>query len=289
MKRLVPTFVPGLVLLLMAGCQKKETSETATQPRAEGRTRIERPAARKPVARLPGRQATRHARPSAPTETGPRPRVELVTNMGRIVVELYPDKAPISVKNFLRYVKEKFYDGTIFHRVVPGFVIQGGGFTKDLQKKPTHEPIKNEADNGLKNLRGTIAMARTMVVDSATSQFYINLKDNPGLDHRGTDPRRYGYAVFGKVVEGMDVVDKIAQVPTGACGPLPKSCPQKPVIIERARILPSQASQGEPRPPKAARPAGPKVRAVVRARLALPRKGAPRTGGARTTPPARAR
>ena len=134
------------------------------------------------------------------------------TSMGDITVELYPDKAPISVKNFFSYVDEKFYDGTIFHRVMKGFMIQGGGLTPEFSSKPAKSAIKNEATNGLKNKRGTIAMARMPDPDSATCQFFINHVDNPGLDHSGNSPEGYGYAVFGKVVTGMDVVDTIADV-----------------------------------------------------------------------------
>jgi peptidyl-prolyl cis-trans isomerase B (cyclophilin B) len=142
------------------------------------------------------------------------PRVSLTTSKGEIVIELYSDKAPASVKNFLAYVNEKFYDGTIFHRVIPGFMIQGGGFTADMNQKSTHAPVKNEADNGLRNARGTLAMARTSDPHSATAQFFINLKDNTFLD-RAQSQDGWGYTVFGKVVKGMDVVDTIAGVPTG--------------------------------------------------------------------------
>ncbi len=138
--------------------------------------------------------------------------ITIKTNHGDISVELFEDKAPISCENFRQYASDGHYDGTVFHRVIPNFMIQGGGMDEDLSSKPTREPIKNEADNGVSNARGTLAMARTMVVDSATSQFFINLKDNDFLDH-GT--RDFGYAVFGKVAEGMDVVDKIAAVQTG--------------------------------------------------------------------------
>jgi cyclophilin family peptidyl-prolyl cis-trans isomerase len=141
-------------------------------------------------------------------------QVIMKTTMGDITLELYPDKAPIGVKNFLQYVDEGFYSGTIFHRVINNFMIQGGGFNKDLTEKKTKDPIKNEAGNGLKNDRGTIAYARTMIVDSATCQFFINTKDNVQLDHRDETPRGFGYAVFGKVVKGMDVVDKIQITPT---------------------------------------------------------------------------
>lgn len=141
--------------------------------------------------------------------------VILTTSLGDITLELFEDDAPITVENFLTYVDEGFFDGTIFHRVIPGFMIQGGGMTDDLQEKKTHAPIKNEADNGLGNERGTLAMARTQVVDSATAQFFINLSDNAFLNHGFRD---FGYAVFGKVTDGMDVVDEIAAVATGNRG-----------------------------------------------------------------------
>ncbi|MBU2488816.1 MAG: peptidyl-prolyl cis-trans isomerase, partial [Proteobacteria bacterium] len=137
------------------------------------------------------------------------------TSKGNIVTELYPDKAPITVENFLQYVKDGFFRGTVFHRVIPGFVIQGGGLMPNMNRKPTRPPIKNEAGNGLDNHRGTLSMARTSDVDSATSQFFINLADNASLDHRDDSAQGFGYAVFGKVAEGMDVVDAIAATPTG--------------------------------------------------------------------------
>jgi len=158
------------------------------------------------------------------------PQVVFSTTKGDLVIELYADKAPISVKNFLAYVDSGFYDGVIFHRVIPGFVIQGGGFTPEMVKKPTKAPIKNEADNGLKNLRGTLSLARTQVVNSATTQFFINLQDNAALDHRAGN---FGYAVFGKVVKGMDVVDTIAGVPTGSHGHY-RDVPTIPVVIKKA-------------------------------------------------------
>lgn len=163
-------------------------------------------------------------------------RVLMKTSLGDIKIELFDDRAPITVKNFLAYVQDRFYDGTIFHRVIPNFMIQGGGFDKNLDPKPTKPPIKNEATNGLKNVTGTIAMARTSVVDSATSQFFINVKDNAFLDHRDASPQGYGYAVFGKVVEGMDVVLKIAQVPTQRVG-MHEAVPKEPVVIESVRIV----------------------------------------------------
>jgi cyclophilin family peptidyl-prolyl cis-trans isomerase len=161
--------------------------------------------------------------------------VEMKTSEGMIRIELWADKAPHTVKNFLRYAEEGSYDGTIFHRVIDGFMIQGGGFTADMNQKKSHEPIKNEAASELKNNRGTIAMARTNVVDSATSQFFINLKDNDFLNHRDTSPMGFGYAVFGKVIAGMEVVDKIAKVPTGNAGPH-QNVPVKPVVIESVKV-----------------------------------------------------
>ena len=154
------------------------------------------------------------ADPAAAKPAAAAPRVTLSTSKGDIVVELYPDKAPQTVKNFLAYVNEKFYDGTIFHRVIPGFMIQGGGFTADMNQKATHAPVKNEGGNGLSNTRGTIAMARTSDPDSATAQWFINLKDNTFLD-RAESQDGWGYTVFGKVVSGMEAVDAIAAVPTG--------------------------------------------------------------------------
>ena len=142
-------------------------------------------------------------------------RVIIKTTLGDIKVKLAADKAPLTVANFLAYVDDKHYDGTIFHRVIDGFMIQGGGFDKEMRQKPTKAPIKNEAANGLQNKRGTLAMARTAIVDSATSQFFINVKDNGFLDFRSPDPQGFGYCVFGEVVEGMDVVDQIKGVRTG--------------------------------------------------------------------------
>mgnify|MGYP000731259314 CR=1 FL=1 len=161
-------------------------------------------------------------------------QVKMVTSSGTITLELDEKNAPISVANFLKYADEGFYNGTIFHRVIKDFMIQGGGFSTDLKRKPTQAAIKNEADNGLLNKRGTIAMARTQIVDSATSQFFINVADNAFLDHGQRD---FGYAVFGKVVKGMDVADKISQVPTHDVGPY-QNVPSKPVVILSAKVLP---------------------------------------------------
>ena len=162
------------------------------------------------------------------------PNVILETSEGSIRIELWPDRAPVTVQNFLQYVDEGFYNGTIFHRVIDGFMIQGGGFTPDMQQKQTRPPIKNEAAADLKNERGTIAMARTNVVDSATAQFFINVQDNPNLNHRDETARGFGYAVFGKVVAGMDVVDKIKRVATTSSG-MHQNVPTKPVVIQQAR------------------------------------------------------
>lgn len=148
-----------------------------------------------------------------------KPRVIMETSMGTITIELFEEEAPITTANFRRYINESFYNGLIFHRVIPGFVIQGGGFQPGMKKRPpTHPPIKNEATNGLDNKRGTLSMARTNMINSATSQFFINLKDNPALDHRGEHPGQFGYAVFGKVIDGMDVIDKIAAARTTTVG-----------------------------------------------------------------------
>ena len=157
--------------------------------------------------------------------------VVLETNKGNITIELDEEKAPISVANFLAYVDDGYYDGTVFHRVIPGFMIQGGGMDENLKEKETKEPIKNEADNGLGNERGTLAMARTQIVDSATSQFFINLTNNDFLNHGGRD---FGYAVFGKVTEGMDIVDEIAKVATGDKG-FHQNVPVEPVTIISAK------------------------------------------------------
>lgn len=154
------------------------------------------------------------------------------TTQGTIKIELFEEQAPITVKNFKDYVESGFFEGTIFHRVIPGFVIQGGGMTADMEQKPTNAPIKNEADNGLLNERGTLSMARTQVVDSATSQFFINLKDNRFLDH-GT--RDFGYAVFGRVAEGLEVVDEIAMVPTSNRG-FHQDVPVEPITILKAYL-----------------------------------------------------
>ncbi len=169
------------------------------------------------------------------------PQVELKTSAGVIVLELQPGKAPGTVANFLQYVKDGHYDGTLFHRVIPGFMIQGGGFTRDFQEKPTRKPVRNEANNGLKNTVGTIAMARTPDPHSASAQFFINVADNAMLDFRFPTQEGYGYTVFGKVVRGMNVVESITKVATGP-GPAPHAnVPAKPIVIESARLIEAAA------------------------------------------------
>jgi cyclophilin family peptidyl-prolyl cis-trans isomerase len=169
------------------------------------------------------------------------PIVLISTSLGDIKAELYADKAPITVKNFLAYAKDKHYDGTIFHRVIPGFMIQGGGMNADMKEKSTKSPIKNEAGNGLKNDRGTLAMARTGVVDSATAQFFVNVKTNDFLNHKNDSSQGFGYAVFGKVLEGMAVVDKIVAVPTETRG-MQEDVPRDPVVIKSLTVV----SEGKP-------------------------------------------
>ena len=169
------------------------------------------------------------------------PQVEIKTSLGAIVVELDPANAPLTVENFLKYVQDGHYDGTIFHRVIPNFMVQGGGFDRSYQQKKTRDPVRNEAERalkaGLKNDIGTIAMARTSNPHSATAQFFINVNDNTFLNSGARDE---GYTVFGKVVGGMDVVGKIANLPTGAGGPFPKDVPRDPVIIEKMTVVPAK-------------------------------------------------
>jgi peptidyl-prolyl cis-trans isomerase B (cyclophilin B) len=163
------------------------------------------------------------------------PVVEVSTNLGSFTIQLDTEKAPTSVANFLAYVDEKFYDGTLFHRVIPTFMIQGGGYDMKLDRKATKPAIENEASNGLKNTRGTVAMARTGDPHSATAQWFVNVADNTFLNHTGKNEQGWGYAVFGKVTDGMDVVDKIKSVKTGASGPFSKDAPQQPIVIQSVR------------------------------------------------------
>jgi len=173
-----------------------------------------------------------------PAVTATKPQVIVHTSMGDIHLQLYADRAPLTVRNFLQYARDGFYQDTIFHRVISGFMVQGGGFTADLQRKRPNEPITNEADNGLKNGRGTVAMARTNNPHSATSQFFINHVDNRALDHRGKNSAAdWGYTVFGEVIAGMEVVDAIAMVETAPQRPLPRDVPIEPVVIASMEVL----------------------------------------------------
>ena len=210
-------WVAGFVLIALAGCKGKEAPELQES--------------------APASQAVPEEKNVEPSDVkkSEKPRVRMKTTAGEFVLELDRKSAPVTVENFLQYAEDGGYSGTIFHRVIPAFMIQGGGFEPGMMKKTTRDPIRNEADNGLKNLKGTISMARTSVVDSATNQFFINTKDNAFLDHRGKDPRNYGYAVFGKVVEGMDVVERIESVPTGKKGPF-SDVPSEDVVIESVVI-----------------------------------------------------
>lgn len=174
------------------------------------------------------------------------PTVEIKTNLGAIQVELYADRAPKTVENFLNYVDDGYYTGTIFHRVIAGFMIQGGGFDQNYTQKPTRQPIENEAANGLGNTVGTITMARTSEPHSASSQFFINVANNSFLDYTAPTVQGYGYAVFGKVTAGMDVVRNIANTATGANGPFNRDVPQKMIVIESVGLLPASADSKNP-------------------------------------------
>lgn len=169
------------------------------------------------------------------TEQIENPVVDITTTLGVITAELWPDKAPVTVENFLKYAADGFFDGTIFHRVIDGFMIQGGGFTPDMQRKETRAPIVNEARADVPNLRGTLAMARTPHIHSATAQFFINQQDNPSLNHRSDMPMEFGYCVFGKVTDGMDVVDRIAKARTVAHGMM-RDIPAEAVVIQHVRV-----------------------------------------------------
>ena len=175
--------------------------------------------------------------PEKKTVTESAQYVKLETSLGNVVIKLDSAKAPVSSKNFIDYVKDGHYDGLIFHRVIKGFMAQGGGFDEKWSQKPTKSPIPNEADNGLLNKRGTIAMARTSDPNSATGQFFINYADNAFLDFKSKTPQGWGYAVFGEVVEGMDIVDKMATIPTGSGGPMPTDVPQTTIVIKKASLV----------------------------------------------------
>jgi cyclophilin family peptidyl-prolyl cis-trans isomerase len=185
----------------------------------------------------------------AGTALAGNPQVSLQTNKGVIVLELYPDQAPKSVENFLAYVDSGFYNGTVFHRVIKDFMIQGGGFGQDMKQKDTRPSVVIEADNGLKNERGTLAMARTSDPNSATAQFFINLKDNAFLNHTAKTPRGWGYTVFGRVTEGMAVVDAIGGLPTGAKGPSRQMCPRRPSSSKRPAAWAAEPRSRAPIPP----------------------------------------
>lgn len=184
---------------------------------------------------------------------GANPQVKMRTNLGEIVLELYPDKAPKTVANFLHYVGNGHYNGTVFHRTIQQFVIQGGGFTPDFQYKMTLAPVTNEAANGLKNEPGTLAMARAYDPDSATAQFFINLDDNKFLNHLRPHPDYYGYCVFGKVVKGMDVAKKIGALPTAAGGPFTADVPVEPVVIEEMALAAEPAAEASKATPTKSR------------------------------------
>lgn len=206
--------------------EKPLTAKTTAKPTAK-------PAA-KPAAKSPAK--TTAGKTAATGATATQPKVLVKTSMGDFTIELYPDKSPKSVENFLAYVQGKFYDGTIFHRVIDNFMVQGGGFTKDLRQKKTRATIPIESNNGLSNLQGTVAMARTGDPNSATAQFFVNVVDNPRLDY--ASDASPGYTVFGKVVAGMDVIDAIKSVPTGPQGPFRSDVPVTPVVIETVTLLP---------------------------------------------------
>jgi peptidylprolyl isomerase/peptidyl-prolyl cis-trans isomerase B (cyclophilin B) len=192
----------------------------------------------------PGKQTVSTA-PAAGQPANPRVLIE--TSKGNITVEVFPAQSPKSAENFISYVKSGYYDGLIFHRVIPGFMVQGGGMLPDMSEKAEKTPIQNEADNGLKNLRGTLAMARTNEPHSASSQFFINVADNAFLNHRGKSPQGWGYAVFGQVIDGMDVVDAIVAVPRGNRGPH-GDVPIEPVLMKHVTLLPQAADTSTVRP-----------------------------------------
>ena len=230
-------YLLAIAVLLTTGCPKKngstggEIQQVETTARSEAAERPNEPGAKgAPEASV---EPSAPAEKQAPVENA---TVTMTTSKGKIRIQLFGDKAPKSVTNFLSYVRSGHYDGTIFHRVIDNFMIQGGGFTPSLEKKATKAPIENEADNGLTNDRGTIAMARTMMPHSATAQFFINVKDNTFLNHTAKTTRGWGYTVFGKVIEGMDVVDKIKSVKTGRKGPFPKDVPVEDIVIERLEV-----------------------------------------------------
>jgi cyclophilin family peptidyl-prolyl cis-trans isomerase len=219
-----------LVLALAVAIFAQDKSEEKTEPTKEKPTAV---------------KATPKEKPKG------NPMVLLETNYGDMTLELFQKEAPISVKNFLSYVNDGFYDGTVFHRVVKGFVLQAGGMNEEMKQKEQSEPIKNEATNGLSNKRGTLSMARTSAINSGTSHFFINLVDNKRLDHSGMEPAKYGYAVFGEIANGMDVVDKIAQVQVTNKGQF-QNVPAKPVVIKKASVVgaPTKVKKADEKQPE---------------------------------------
>jgi cyclophilin family peptidyl-prolyl cis-trans isomerase/predicted small lipoprotein YifL len=213
----------AMTSLALAGCDQG-TKAPGHAPSASESAAAAKPA---PVATVAAPETSAAAK---------NPVVEVKTSEGTIKIELWPDKAPATVQNFLTYVKEGFYEGTVFHRVNPTFMIQGGGYTAAMKEKATHGPVKNEARSDVPNVRGTIAMARTGQVDSATAQFFINVVHTESLDHTGNTPGEFGYCVFGQVLDGLDVVDRIAHVPTRVINPQ-WSMPLKPVVIESVKVI----------------------------------------------------
>lgn len=222
LKRVLLTFallVPALAFAQATTPPAKQAAKQPAKTAAKPKAAAEKPAA-------------------ATDKPATASKVLIKTSLGDMTVELYADKAPKSVENFLAYANSGFYDGTIFHRVIDNFMIQGGGFTRELRQKPTRPAIPNEAKNGLSNLRGTLAMARTGDPNSATAQFFINVTDNQRLDYTSDqNGMTWGYAVFGKVISGLDVVDKIKAVPTGAQGPFKSDVPATPVVIEKVSVI----------------------------------------------------
>ena len=222
-------------VLALSGCTNK--NKTAPEPaKSSGEVTPAEPAPTEPAPEETKEEEAKEV-PQPAAADAKKPVVEFKTSMGTIKMELYPDKAPKTVANFLEYVKSGHYQGTIFHRVIDGFMVQGGGFTPKFEKKETPKNVENEAANGLKNLTGTVAMARTPDPHSAAAQFFINVADNEFLNHKEKTMRGWGYCVFGKVTEGMDVVNKIKDLPTGSKGPFPKDVPQTDVLIQDAKVL----------------------------------------------------
>lgn len=244
MRTVLTTLILSLSAAALGGCPKSKTTSTgaAAGPDMQAAARAQAAAeerkasgqeAAKAQAGEGGEAATGQTAGAPPTGRV----VEIKTSKGAITIELYPDKAPKTVANFLGYVKDKFYDGTVFHRVIDNFMVQGGGFDSSYNKKPTRAPVENEADNGLKNAVGTVAMARTPDPHSASAQFFINTKNNEFLNFRSKTPEGWGYTVFGKVTSGMDVVNQISKTKTGAKGPFGSDVPLEDVVIESARIV----------------------------------------------------